>query len=328
MRVGESRADSIELSWRFVNEELCAALYRAGEGQPLRDCLKAALADPIAKALPLDDDIAEDQIDIVIDMLFHGALFCLEEGLDDKKTSTVLGILWEVHRESMVERYSMKEALQTLEHWIIQHSVHRPPQTVLLFNLAEVKAIHHFCVSTYFRHYKLYEYAFTPAQVLTLHSCRAKLVVPMPAPFPALQLATREEPPEEEGGEEGTETDAAPSRNSRSASRVEGTSPRKQSRVSVQEQPAAAAGTPSDAAEGKPSPPGEDPAQSLAAAATPIAADAVKGLKQPRGLKKQLETISNETATLTASKLDVLEARVEELEARQEAARNAKGKKK
>ncbi|XP_078064770.1 cilia- and flagella-associated protein 119, partial [Mustelus asterias] len=42
------------------------------------------------------------------------------------------------------------------------HSVQRPPFSVELFNGDQVKFITDYILETYFRHFKLYKYAFTP----------------------------------------------------------------------------------------------------------------------------------------------------------------------
>ena len=39
----------------------------------------------------------------------------------------------------------------------------RPPFSVQLFAPAEIQRIANYITNTYFRHYKLYKYAFTPA---------------------------------------------------------------------------------------------------------------------------------------------------------------------
>ncbi len=44
---------------------------------------------------------------------------------------------------------------------LLRHSVQRPPASVGLFTLEEFKAVLEWGLDTYFRLYKLYQYAFT-----------------------------------------------------------------------------------------------------------------------------------------------------------------------
>jgi hypothetical protein len=44
---------------------------------------------------------------------------------------------------------------------LLAHSVQRPPRSIGLFSLQEFRAILDWGLDTYFRHYTLYQYAFT-----------------------------------------------------------------------------------------------------------------------------------------------------------------------
>ena len=38
----------------------------------------------------------------------------------------------------------------------------RPPHSIELFNVDEVRKLTEYTINTYFRHFKMYKYAFTP----------------------------------------------------------------------------------------------------------------------------------------------------------------------
>jgi hypothetical protein len=63
--------------------------------------------------------------------------------------------------------------------------VQRPPYSVGVFTLAEIKCINDYVLNGFFRHYKLYRYVFTKEQRLTvgtreyghrLHLCRGRQI--------------------------------------------------------------------------------------------------------------------------------------------------------
>lgn len=55
-----------------------------------------------------------------------------------------------------------------MKDFIIKHSVFRPPYSICLFNLHQVKLTTEYLLETYFKHYKMYKYAFTKRVLLDL----------------------------------------------------------------------------------------------------------------------------------------------------------------
>ena len=51
--------------------------------------------------------------------------------------------------------------MKLLQELLVKHSVERPPYSSSVFSLAQVKDIAEYVLSTYFKHFKLYKYAFT-----------------------------------------------------------------------------------------------------------------------------------------------------------------------
>ena len=51
---------------------------------------------------------------------------------------------------------------------LLRHAVQRPPHSLSIFNLDEVKAIDLFALDTFFRHYDMYKYALTVSKELSL----------------------------------------------------------------------------------------------------------------------------------------------------------------
>ncbi|KAJ3227285.1 hypothetical protein HK099_002649 [Clydaea vesicula] len=51
---------------------------------------------------------------------------------------------------------------------LLKHSIHRPPYSVRIFSLLQIKQISEYVTNTYFRHYLMYKYAFTKKVLMDL----------------------------------------------------------------------------------------------------------------------------------------------------------------
>eukprot|EP00795_Rhopilema_esculentum_P015185 gene15185-6381_t len=59
-------------------------------------------------------------------------------------------------------------AYEYFKELLVRHCMKRPPFCVQLYSMAEAKSITDYVLNTYFKHYKLYKYAFTPKVRLNL----------------------------------------------------------------------------------------------------------------------------------------------------------------
>ena len=53
---------------------------------------------------------------------------------------------------------------------LLRHAIHRPPHSLAIFNLKDVKTIDLFCQDTFFRHFEMYKYALTVKSELSLQT--------------------------------------------------------------------------------------------------------------------------------------------------------------
>lgn len=58
---------------------------------------------------------------------------------------------------------SKEKSFDYFKEVLVRHSLFRPPQTVNVFTLPEIKLISEFFIQTFFKHYTLYLQAFTPS---------------------------------------------------------------------------------------------------------------------------------------------------------------------
>uniref|UniRef100_A0A8C6XY68 Cilia and flagella associated protein 119 n=1 Tax=Naja naja TaxID=35670 RepID=A0A8C6XY68_NAJNA len=107
---------------------------------------------------------------ILLDLYFYTIQFSREQGFNREQTSAFFSIVKDVH-EACVETPlpNMEECYKYFSELVFCHSIRRPPFSIDLFNQDQLVLLTDYMINTYFRHYKLYKYAFTPQVRL---SCR------------------------------------------------------------------------------------------------------------------------------------------------------------
>lgn len=108
------------------------------------------------------ENASSRQAAIELDMYSYALFFAQKNKLSVPQTSAFFTILKSVHMLCVSTPFDNQEqALELFNNLMVRHGVTRPPYSVALFSLDQVKAITHYVLSTYFKHYKLYKYAFT-----------------------------------------------------------------------------------------------------------------------------------------------------------------------
>jgi hypothetical protein len=106
---------------------------------------------------------------ITLDMYTYLVQFAMKEKLSPAQMSVLYSILKRVHQSCLSTPYdNMEETFDLFKGYLLCHSVDRPPFSVLLFSVEQVKSITEYFLSTYFKHYRLYKYAFTKKQCLNI----------------------------------------------------------------------------------------------------------------------------------------------------------------
>ena len=125
---------------------------------------------------------------ILIDLYFNTLAYATKSGFNTEKSSTWLAIVKAVHEKATGELQTIGNSFEFFKLLMLQSSVHRPPYSLGIFTYAEMKDLTEYMLSTYFRHYKLYQYAFTK-----LVRMDVKLASPVletaPTPFELLGVA-------------------------------------------------------------------------------------------------------------------------------------------
>jgi hypothetical protein len=172
----------------------------------------------LAAMFELSDFQTNPRSAILLDLYFYTLSFARLNGFSNEKTSTLFSIIKAVHSQaiciiplphfhflslfptpklteylpfvcfffllSATPFFKIEEHFDFFKKLLVKHSVERPPFSVEIFSLDDVKTIIDYVANTYFRHYKLYLYAFTKKPVVNL-SVR-ELVVQVAPDIPPL----------------------------------------------------------------------------------------------------------------------------------------------
>uniref|UniRef100_A0A8D0H233 Cilia and flagella associated protein 119 n=1 Tax=Sphenodon punctatus TaxID=8508 RepID=A0A8D0H233_SPHPU len=138
---------------------------------------------------------------ILLDLYFYTVQFSREQAFSREQTSAFFSIVKDTH-EACVETPlpNVEECYGYFTELVFCHSIQRPPFSIDLFTQEQLAVITDYVVNTYFRHFKLYKYAFTPQVRLDV----SLAYVGMPEAEPTVEEV-------EEGAAASTEAEPAPS---------------------------------------------------------------------------------------------------------------------
>jgi hypothetical protein len=120
--------------------------------------------------------------------LQHG----LKASFSDTQISILLGICKKVHTAAISERQSLQTAVMHCHQCLLAHSMDRPPRSVGIFSLEDMRSVSDWFASTYFMHYSLYQYVLNPQVVLSFKSKCPHDALEKPPILPPLQQAAGE----------------------------------------------------------------------------------------------------------------------------------------
>lgn len=96
--------------------------------------------------------------------------FCTDNSFSNEKVSTLLAILDHVFSRMLEKQLKPEVGLKLLKDHLSDHSIQRPPHKIFIFTDEEVDKIVKFSLTTFLRHFSLYEFAFKPRVELVLRS--------------------------------------------------------------------------------------------------------------------------------------------------------------
>lgn len=106
---------------------------------------------------------------ILVDLYFYTLQFAKDNKFTSEQMSAWFSIIKSVHEMTVDTPYgNVTPVFEYFKELLLCHSVKRPPYSVALFSVDQVKKLSTYTVNTYFRHFKMYKYAFTPKVRLDL----------------------------------------------------------------------------------------------------------------------------------------------------------------
>lgn len=96
---------------------------------------------------------------ILLKLYSNALLFAKQLHFTAEKTSTFFSILKLVHFRSLqYPSLGLEDNFNFFKNLLVDHSIQRPPYSVQIFSLEDVKSITDYVTHTYFRHFKLYRW--------------------------------------------------------------------------------------------------------------------------------------------------------------------------
>ena len=110
-----------------------------------------------------------NQAQITTDLYAYGVLFARKNNYSPIQLSTLITVLKRVHMACICTPFDNLDAtMKMFQELMVKHGIQRPPYSTCVFNIAQVKAITDYVLTTYIKHFKLYKFAFTKKVRLNL----------------------------------------------------------------------------------------------------------------------------------------------------------------
>ncbi|XP_008683537.1 coiled-coil domain-containing protein 189 isoform X1 [Ursus maritimus] len=179
--------------WKYLDIHSMHRLEKTANTEEMREVLAELLG------LSCPEQSLRDAI--TLDLFSHALIFCRQQGFSLEQTSTACALLQDLHKACVATPLgNVEECYRYFTSVLFRHGVRRPPFSINLFREEQLLALADYVVNTYFRHFKLYKYVFTPQVRLDLSLTYVGLQPPKLWP----------EDETEKGGEEAEEQAVTP----------------------------------------------------------------------------------------------------------------------
>uniref|UniRef100_H2Z0E2 Uncharacterized protein n=1 Tax=Ciona savignyi TaxID=51511 RepID=H2Z0E2_CIOSA len=106
---------------------------------------------------------------ILLDLYMNALKFSKTQNFSKEQSSAYFSIVKKTHEICVSTPFgNLEDCFQYFRELVLTHGVHRPPWSLEIFNTAQIAAVTTQIVDTYFRHFKMYKYTFTPKVRLDL----------------------------------------------------------------------------------------------------------------------------------------------------------------
>jgi len=121
------------------------------------------------------------QAEVLAEFHYHNFGFCQKHGLVCEQTSAFLSIMHQLHTRCIAsETVDLPQAHALFEELMARHSRHLPPFSVEVFSRSEALLLKDFVHRSFFRHYKMYAFAYKHRVDFEIHTEDERVVPPLP----------------------------------------------------------------------------------------------------------------------------------------------------
>ena len=112
----------------------------------------------------------EEKKEIITQFTRNNFMFCEKAGLPEDKMVVVMEILHYLMRQvlDIGEGLTEDQSYENFKELLLRHAVHRPPHSLALLNMEEVRKVDLFVQDSFFRHFDMYKYALVFKDELAL----------------------------------------------------------------------------------------------------------------------------------------------------------------
>lgn len=150
---------SLFLTWADLSEAQLKEIFFLTDPKPTAP---KTTKEALARAIGLEGFASDLRKDVELDLCMDVLAKCQSMELSYEKTSCFFSIMKSTHNQAIHERMPVDRCFTNFKELLLKHSVHRPPYSIAVFTLPELKVLSEWGLEHYFRYYKLYQYIYTP----------------------------------------------------------------------------------------------------------------------------------------------------------------------
>ena len=141
-----------------------------------------------------------ERADVLLDFHFYNYAFCKDNAFTTEKTSCFFSILKRIIQADQdsnagVSDGAIQKSFDHLKTLLFRHSVERPPHSVGIFSVADVKEMIDYVSNSYYRHFSLYKFIFTKRSVVQLSQQQQCAISEVRVARPLMQAMEHTTPP-------------------------------------------------------------------------------------------------------------------------------------
>lgn len=99
---------------------------------------------------------------VFFEYMFNVVDFCHSAGYTKEKCSTIIEIAYRTFYHSFTRRLTQPKSYDYFREVLLRHCHFRPPHSIYVFSLEEIKSISDFFLTSFYRHYAFYLKLFVP----------------------------------------------------------------------------------------------------------------------------------------------------------------------